>query len=188
MRDGAVFVHFGTLGSARLNAADGATQWLCTELVYPPVHGSGGSPVLCDGRLIVVCDGSSQPFVAAIDSESGLVVWKTERSVQPRISHSFVTPAVAVIDGRSQVLAPGPGLFAAYDPADGRELWRIVAPGWSVVPQPAVGHGLVIYNHDYDHPELIAARLGGQGEDRLAHCVADQARRSEHTVPLAGRR
>src|SRR5690606_38704741 len=84
---------------------------------------------------------------------------------------SFVTPTVAVIDGRPQVLAPGPGLFAAYDPATGEELWRIVAPGWSVVPQPAVGHGLVIYNHDYDHPELIAARLGGTGDVTESHIV-----------------
>lgn len=164
VRDGSVFVHFGALGMARLAVADGAWQWSCTELDYPPVHGSGGSPVLCDGKLVIVCDGSKNPFVAAIDAATGQVDWKTPRSVEARISHSFVTPAVAVVEGKSQVLAPGPAHFAAYDVSTGAELWRVQAPGWSVVPQPALGHGLVIYNHDYDHPELLAVRLGGKGD------------------------
>ncbi len=164
VRDGAVFVHFGTYGMARLAADDGELQWTNTELEYPPMHGSGGSPLLYEGKLIVVCDGSTDPFVAAIDAETGEVAWKTLRSVEARISHSFVTPTVAVVDGRAQVLAPGPEHFAAYDLNDGAELWQVRAPGWSVVPQPAVGHGMVFYNHDYDHPELMAVKLGGQGD------------------------
>ncbi len=161
--DGAVFVHFGASGMARLNAADGSVQWRSSELVYSPVHGSGGSPVLHQGKLVVVCDGSSGPFVAAVDARTGKVAWKTPRSVEARISHSFVTPTVAVVNGRPQVMAPGPNHFAAYDLETGSELWRWLAPGWSVVPQPAIGHGLVIYNHDYDNPELVAIRLGGSG-------------------------
>lgn len=79
VRDGAVFVHFGAQGMARLAAADGELQWTCLELDYPPLHGNGGSPVLHDGKLIVVCDGSKDPFVAAIDAKTGKVAWKTPR-------------------------------------------------------------------------------------------------------------
>jgi outer membrane protein assembly factor BamB len=171
VRDGAVYVHFGALGMAKLAASDGRVIWTCTELDYPPLHGSGGSPVLHDGKLVVVCDGSKQPFVAAVDAESGKVAWKTLRSQEARISHSFVTPAIARVEGQSQVMAPGPNHFAAYDLATGAELWRVLAPGWSVVPQPTVAHGLVIYNHDYDNPELIAARLGGKGDVTESHIV-----------------
>lgn len=159
-----LFVHFGPLGMARLKQSDGSIEWLCTDLDYPPMHGSGGSPFLADGKLVVVCDGSVKPFVAAVDAESGKVVWKTLRSVEARISHSFVTPLVAEVDGKKQVLAPGPDHFAAYDLETGKELWIIKAPGWSVVPQPIVTQGMVIYNHDYDNPELIAAKLGGSGD------------------------
>lgn len=162
--DNSLFVHYGPLGMARLKRADGAIEWLCTELDYPPMHGSGGSPFLADGKLVVVCDGSVQPFVAAVDANTGKVIWKTLRSVEARISHSFVTPLVAEVDGKKQVLAPGPDHFAAYDLETGKELWIIKAPGWSVVPQPIVTHGMVIYNHDYDNPELIAAKLGGSGD------------------------
>ncbi len=171
VRDGSVFVHFGALGMARLAAADGAVQWKCDELDYPPMHGSGGSPVLHDGKLVVVCDGSKAPFVAAVDAKTGKVAWKTPRSVKARINHSFVTPTVAMVDGKAQVMAPGPDHFAAYDLASGKELWRVLAPGWSVVPQPAIGHGLVIYNRDYDNPELVAVRLGGKGDVTGSHVV-----------------
>jgi outer membrane protein assembly factor BamB len=179
---GSVFVHFGTLGTARLACEDGAIQWLCTELIYPPMHGSGGSPVMHDGRLAIVCDGSKDPFVVALDSRTGKVVWKTPRSVSAKISHSFVTPSLAKVDGKTLVLAPGPEHFAAYDLADGSEVFRVLAPGWSVVPQPIVFEDLVIYNHDYDNPELIAVRLGGEGDVTGTH-VAWRRDRSAPSTP-----
>lgn len=182
VRDGFVYVHFGALGTARLVAADGTINWTCTELDYPPVHGSGGSPALYDGKLIVVCDGSRDPFVAAIDASTGKVAWKTPRSVEARISHSFATPIVTVVDGTAQVFAPGPEHFAAYDVASGKELWRVRAPGWSVVPQPTIGHGLVIYNHDYDNPELLAVRLGGSGDVTDSH-IAWRIKRGAPSTP-----
>jgi outer membrane protein assembly factor BamB len=181
VRDGSVFVHFGTLGTARLACTDGSVQWLCTELIYPPVHGSGGSPVLHDGRLAIVCDGSKDPFVAALDANTGKIVWKTQRGVPARISHSFVTPTVTQVDGKSLVLAPGPEHFASYDLANGDEVFRVMAPGWSVVPQPIVFEDLVIYNHDYDNPELMAVRLGGKGDVTGTHVVWRRERSAPST-------
>lgn len=166
-----LFVHFGALGTARLKKKDGELEWFSNELDYPPLHGSGGSPFLADGKLVVVCDGSVKPFVAALDASSGKVAWKTFRSVEARISHSFVTPIVAEVDGKKQVLAPGPDHFAAYDLETGKELWIVKAPGWSVVPQPTVAFGMVFYNHDYDNPELMAVKLGGQGDVTDTHVV-----------------
>lgn len=162
--DDAVYVHFGTFGTAKLDAIDGTVTWKTTELVYPPMHGSGGSPVLADGKLVIVCDGSTSPFVVALDASNGKIAWKTTRSVEAKISHSFVTAAVAKVGERFQVFAPGPDHFASYDLDTGKELWKILAPGWSVVPQPIVTNGMVIYNHDYDNPELIAAKIDGTGD------------------------
>lgn len=168
---GAVYVHFGVLGTAKLSAADGHVEWVTSELDYSPVHGSGGSPVLHDGRLFVACDGSSNPYVAAIDATTGKIAWKTPRSIKARISHSFVTAAVTVVDGKAQLLAPGPDHLGVYDLESGAEICRVLAPGWSVVPQPAIGHGMVFYNHDYDNPELMAVRLGGVGDVTDSHVV-----------------
>jgi outer membrane protein assembly factor BamB len=182
VRDDAVFVHFGAQGMARLAASDGTLQWVNTELQYPPMHGSGGSPVLHDGKLVVVCDGSKNPFVAAVDATTGKVAWKKPRSVEARISHSFVTATVAMVNGKPQVMAPGPDHFAAYDLESGKELWKVMAPGWSVVPQPTLAHGLVIYNHDYDNPELIAIKLGGSGDVTESH-VAWRLKRGAPSTP-----
>lgn len=183
VRDGSVFVHFGALGTARLDASDGKIQWLCTELDYPPLHGSGGSPILAEGKLAVVCDGSKNPFVAAIDATTGKIAWKTPRSIQPKISHSFVTPLVATIDGKTQILAPGPDHFAAYDLNTGAELWKVKAPGWSVVPQPTLAFGLVIYNHDYDNPELMAVKVGGNQGDVTETKVAWRLKKGAPSTP-----
>jgi outer membrane protein assembly factor BamB len=164
-----VFVHFGAEGMYCLSAKNGELRWACTELQYSPLHGSGGSPFYHKGRLVIVCDGSSSPFVAAVEAKTGKVIWRTLRSVEARISHSFVTPLVAEVDGQAQVLAPGPNHMAAYDFETGKELWVVRAPGWSVVPQPTVYDGLVIYNHDYDNPELMAVKLGGSGDVTDSH-------------------
>lgn len=179
---GFVYVHFGALGMAKLSTADGKLVWLCEELVYPPMHGSGGSPVLHDNKLFVVCDGSKDPFVAAVDANTGKVAWRKPRSVAARINHSFATPTLAEVDGHMQLIAPGPDHLAAYDPATGDELWKVLATGWSVVPQPTIGHGLVIYNHDYDNPELIAVKLGGKGDITDSH-IAWRAKRGAPSTP-----
>ena len=177
-----VFVHFGALGMARLSAKDGRVEWLNTELQYNPLHGSGGSPVLMNGKLVVACDGTKDPFVAAVDAETGKIAWRTPRSVAARITHSFVTATVAVVDGKAQVFAPGPDHLAVYDLDTGTEISKVLAPGWSVVPQPAIGHGMVFYNHDYDNPELMAVRLGGTGDVTDTH-VAWRINRGAPSTP-----
>lgn len=171
VHDGSVYVHFGAQGMAKLKASDGSIVWQTKELDYNPLHGNGGSPVLYDGKLVIACDGTANPFIAAIDAETGKVVWRTMRSEKAKISHSFVTSTVAVVDGKPQVLSPGPDHFAAYDLETGKELCKVRALGWSVVPQPAVGHGMVYYNHDYDNPELMAVKLGGSGDVTDSHVV-----------------
>jgi outer membrane protein assembly factor BamB len=182
VRDGAVYVHFGPLGMARLDARDGRIVWLCEELTYAPVHGSGGSPVLIEGMLVVTCDGANEPFVAAVDAATGRVKWRSPRSVKARNSFSFATPAVTESDGKPLVVAPGSDHCAAYDAGTGEERWKVRAAGWSVVPQPVIGHGLVIYNHDYDRPELLAVRLGGTGDLTDTH-VAWRLSRAAPSTP-----
>lgn len=182
VRDGSVFVHFGVLGTAKLLASDGSIQWLNQNLDYPPMHGSGGTPILQEGKLVVACDGSKDPFVVALDTETGDIAWKRRRSIDANISHSFGTATIATVAGKSQVIAPGPNHLAAYDLESGKELWQVRAPGWSVVPQPALGPGLVIYNHDYDNPELIAVRLGGEGDVTDTH-IAWRLKRGAPSTP-----
>jgi outer membrane protein assembly factor BamB len=34
-----------------------------------------------------------------------------------------------------------------------------------------IGHGMVFYNHDYDHPELMGVKLGGKGDVTQSNVV-----------------
>jgi len=58
---------------------------------------------------------------------------------------SFSTPASdrpSMVAAR--VISPSSGAVYAYDPKNGRELWRVrYAEGYSVVPRPVFGHGLL---------------------------------------------
>ncbi|MEE2642571.1 MAG: PQQ-binding-like beta-propeller repeat protein [Planctomycetota bacterium] len=179
---GNVYVHFGTYGMACLSAKDGSIQWKNQELNYPPQHGSGASPVLYDNRLMVTCDGAKRPFVVAIDALTGKIAWKTLRSADAKIKFSFATPIVAKVGGQPQLMAPGSDQFAAYDVTTGKEIWQVRAPGWSVVPQPVIGHGMIFYNHDYDHPELMGVRLGGRGDVTQSH-VAWKIKKGAPSTP-----
>ncbi|MGH7225507.1 MAG: PQQ-binding-like beta-propeller repeat protein, partial [Gemmataceae bacterium] len=52
----------------------------------------------------------------------------------------------------------------AYNPADGKEIWRVRYDGYSVVPRPVYGRGLLFISTGYDRPVLLAIRPGGKGD------------------------
>lgn len=181
--EGRIYVHFGHLGTACLDL-DGKVLWRQTSLKYSPVHGNGGSPVLTGERLIFSCDGAVDPFVVALDRRTGEVRWKTPRHNEavPK-KFSFSTPLIITNAGQAELISPGSGGTYAYDPATGRELWRVsTGNGFSVVPRPVFAHGLLFVSTDYDFPKLFAIRPGGQGDVTATH-LAWQIGRGAPSTP-----
>jgi outer membrane protein assembly factor BamB len=161
-----LFVHFGPHGTACLAIADGTILWRNEELKYSPVHGNGGSPILVDGLLVVSCDGGDQQFVTALDQNKGTVRWRTPRSVKPGRGFSFGTPLVVTVQGKKQIISTGSDAVMAYDPKDGHEIWKVMyTGGYSVVPRPSFGEGLLYVCTGYDSPTLLAIRLDGARGD-----------------------
>jgi outer membrane protein assembly factor BamB len=181
VRDGRLYVHFGHQGTACLDLS-GRIIWRSTDLKYAPVHGNGGSPILVDDALIFSCDGNEKPFVAALDRNSGKVLWKTDRSGDADRSFSFSTPLLIKVAGRKQVVSAGSEMVAAYDPTTGREIWCVRHAGYSVVPRPVYGHGLVFICTGYNSPALFAIRPGGDGDVTQTH-VAWKTRRAASLTP-----
>jgi outer membrane protein assembly factor BamB len=160
-----VFVHFGHHGTACLDR-DGRILWRTSELAYDPLHGNGSSPILAEDKLVFTADGTSDPFVAALDKKTGKVAWKFMRTVQPRQTFSFCTPLLITIDGQAQIIAPGAGAVSALNPHDGRELWHVrYGSGYSVVPRPVAGHGLLFIATGFNRADLLAVRMGGATGD-----------------------
>lgn len=170
--DDRLYVHFGHMGTAALDLS-GKVVWKQTSLAYPPVHGTGGSPILIDGALVFSCDGASDPFVVALDAATGDVRWKTPRNSPAQKQFSFSTPLAVKLDGTAQIVSPGSGIVAAYDLKDGRELWRVgYGEGYSVVPRPVYAHDLLFVSSSFDKPVLKANRPAGAKGDATATNVA----------------
>lgn len=159
-----LFVHFGHMGTACLDL-DGTVVWSTNAFPYPPVHGNGASPILVGNRLVFTADGGQDPHVVALDPATGQLAWRTPRPpIELRQKFSFATPTAILVRGRSQVVAPGSGLIAAYDPASGSELWRIQHGGYSVIPKPIYAHGLLYAGTGYNQPVALAIDPDGSGD------------------------
>jgi outer membrane protein assembly factor BamB len=164
-----LFVHFGAQGTACLTL-DGETVWKTRKLVYDPRHGNGGSPVLAGDRLVIICDGYDKAFVIALDRATGEIVWKKDRPPIERYqTFSFSTPLAIEVNGETQVVCPGSDWVIAYDPRDGREIWKVNYDGYSLIPRPIYGHGLVFICTGYNTPSLLAIRPDGQGDVTKTH-------------------
>ncbi|MDQ3625022.1 MAG: PQQ-like beta-propeller repeat protein, partial [Verrucomicrobiota bacterium] len=160
-----LYVHFGPMGTAALDL-EGKVVWRQTELKYPPVHGAGGSPILTGETLIYNADGEKDPFVAALDAKTGAVRWKTPRDSPAQRQFSFSTPLAIEVAGATQVISPGSGLVAAYDPRNGDERWRVAyGQGYSVVPRPVFAHGLLFVSSGFNQPVLYAIEPSGAAGD-----------------------
>ena len=168
-----LFVHFGANGTACLSLIDGKVLWRNQELLYAPVHGNGGSPVLVDGAVVVSCDGGDQQFVAALDQETGKTRWRTPRSTKPEKGFSFGTALIIQNDGGKQIICPASDAVLAYEPATGRETWKVNYPGgYSVVPRPVFGRGLLFVCTGYNTPTVMAIRpQGASGDATETHVV-----------------
>jgi outer membrane protein assembly factor BamB len=163
-----LYVHFGHQGTAALDF-DGKILWRATEHGYRPVHGNGGSPVLVDDALVFSGDGGDKQFVVALDRKTGKVLWKTNRKTDAFKKFSFGTPLVITVNGQKQVISPGSDVVCAYDPKTGNEIWRVRYEGYSVVPRPVFGQGLLFVCTGYDRPGLLAIRPDGQGDVTATH-------------------
>ena len=161
-----VYVHFGADGTAALTTS-GEVVW-STRFPYVSQHGNGGSPVLHEGRLFLSIDGYDTAYVVALDAATGEEQWRTARRAP--ISQAYSTPLVIEVDGQSQLFSIGAFRATAYDPASGDELWEVsYGDGFSNVPAPVAGHGLVFIATGFQVPSLLAVRTDGRGDVTATH-------------------
>ncbi|MDO8836969.1 MAG: PQQ-binding-like beta-propeller repeat protein [Vicinamibacterales bacterium] len=164
-----VYVYVANLG---LYAFDlkGKPLWSTPQEALPIYldFGTGSSPVLAGGLLIIVNDNEKQPFIAAYDAKTGKEAWRQNRDMggkpgQPR--SGWVTPYAWRHDGRTEIVTVGPGLAISYDLA-GKELWRMSGTSGSPIPMPFAYDGLLYVNGGRGRP-LYAIRPGAAGDISL---------------------
>lgn len=173
-----VFVHFGAEGTAALTTK-GEIIWK-TRFRYDSQHGSGGSPAIYGDLLIMSCDGPFDAFVVALDKATGKVKWKTNRRYP--YDQAYSTPLIIRVGEKDQVVSVGAHRAAAYDPANGKEIWRVSYPGgFSNVPRPVYGHGLVFIATGLNEPSMLAVRVDGTGDVTKTHVAWSLTRSAPFT-------
>jgi outer membrane protein assembly factor BamB len=137
-----IVVYFGSCGLLCYDLT-GKEQW---KVEMPPAvssgnFGSGTSPILADGLVVLVRDEMAEPRILAFDAVTGSPRW--ERKRQSRVPYS--TPVVWATPEGKQVVAAGHGRMIGYDLKTGAEKWFV--PGMPSGPcaSPVVADGKLFF-------------------------------------------
>jgi outer membrane protein assembly factor BamB len=179
-----IYCHFGTYGTACVDATSGKTLWT-RRFEIDHMVGPGSSPILHGKLLILTCDGCDKQFIVAVDKQTGETVWKVDRPpIDTKVGDmrkSFCTPLIVKHGGREQMIVPGAQWFVSYNPQTGKELWRVNhGSGFSVVPRPVHANGIVYLCTGFAKANLWAVRIDGSGDVTETHVVW----RNDRQIPL----
>ena len=103
--------------------------------------GFASSPVIHDGKVIVLCDVQQDSFLAVFDLADGRELWRQPRKDVP----TWSTPTVVTAAGRTQIAVNGWHHTGGYDFATGRELWKLDGGGDIPVPTPVAAGDLIYF-------------------------------------------
>ncbi len=175
--EGRLYCHFGTFGNACVDIATGQVLWSRTDLNIMHENGPGSTPVIWGDLMIFHLDGSDTQSIVALNKHSGELVWRRERTGEmaenPQQRKSYATPLVVEVDGKEQLISIASDWLYAYDPATGEELWKVTYGhlGFSIVPRPVFGHGLIYASTGFGKTEIMAIRPGSADGARAPEIV-----------------
>lgn len=167
----AVYVHFGTYGTARLNPLTAEAVWQRRDIKCRHYRGPGSSPYLFENLLILTFDGiEDDQFVTALDKATGKDVWRTKRSTidygdldskgrptrEGDMRKSFCTPLIMSFNGTPQLISPASRAVFGLDPKTGREIWTIHTTGYNAAVRPLIKGDIAYINSG---SELIALKI-----------------------------
>ncbi len=174
---GFVYVHYGSMGTACINTSDGSIVWKRSDLKCKHVQGPASSPVLYKNLLILHFEGTDVRFIVALDKSTGKTVWKTSRPEEPYKPlapigrKAYITPLILNVEGRDMLISDGSAVCIAYDPNDGKEIWRVVDGAESTIAMPFAENGVVYWYTGFSvgddgnkYTEMLAVNPNGKGD------------------------
>lgn len=176
IEEGRLYCHFGTLGTFCVDTANGKVLWKNTDAALKLMHenGPGSSLVPWRDKLVFHGDGSDVQFVAALDKQTGRLAWKTGRSGEmnrnPQLRKSYATPLIVELAGKPVLFSQGANWLYGYDPANGKELWKVSygTLGFSLSARPVAGHGMFYMSTGFAKPQLMAVKCEGAEPPEIA--------------------
>ncbi len=170
----ALYAYFGNVGLFAYDL-DGKPLW---SRSWPAAKvragwGTAASPIVHDGRVIIVNDNEEGSFIESLDARTGETVWRRERDEKSNWSTPFLWRTAA----RTEIVTPGTGKVRAYG-LDGALLWELRGMSSITIPTPVgtpdllyVSSGFVV---DPLRP-IYAIRPGASGDISLAEGKASNA-------------
>ena len=161
-----LYCHFGAFGTVAIDTAAGKIAWTNSEHIIMHENGPGSTPIVHGDKLIFHCDGSDKQYIAALDKNTGKSAWQTPRTgkmnANVQLKKAYGTPLVVEIAGKAQLVSPAADWLYVYDPQTGKELWKLSYDvlGFSTVPRPVTGHGLIYMCTSFMKSELLAIDPG----------------------------
>ncbi len=130
-----VYVFFGDFGLLSYGP-DGNERWRLPLGPFNNANGHGSSPILADGKLILICDQDTGSYLLAADPASGRVLWKTMR---PEYTRGYATPGVyRPKKGPVELIVPGSFEVASYALQTGEKLWWVRGMAWQLKSVPLI--------------------------------------------------
>jgi len=99
--------------------------------------GTGVSPVLADGIVVLLRDETKDPKILALDVRTGKPKWEKKRQSRS----GFSTPVVWESQAGKQVVAPGVGQMIGYDLKTGDEKWFVEGMPSACCTSPVTADG-----------------------------------------------
>jgi outer membrane protein assembly factor BamB len=103
--------------------------------------GTGTSPILADGIVVLVRDETKEPKIIAVDVATGSLKWEKKR----QSIGSYGTPMLLDADGGKQIVAAGHGRMIAYDLKSGDEKWFVGGMPSSPCTTPFAMDGTIFF-------------------------------------------
>ncbi len=150
-----VYAIFAT-GDVAAFDPDGRKLWE-KDLGLPDNHyGHASSLVYYNGSILIQFDQRSSQKVMALSAKTGAILWSTNRPVKT----SWSSPILVNTGRRNELITVAEPYVAAYNPANGQELWKIDCIGGEVGPSLAYSNGIVYAINEYS--KLSAIKTGDQ--------------------------
>jgi outer membrane protein assembly factor BamB len=157
-----VIAFFGSRG-VYCYTHDGKPVWqkdLGVQMKMIMAFGEGVSPALDGDKLVVIYDQEGDSFLAALDKNTGRELWRT-----PRPSGSaWATPVITTVNGKKQIIVAATKFSGGYDLETGKLVWQASGLGRNSIPMPVVAGGIAYVMTGYQQPNLLAIRLGREGD------------------------
>ena len=180
VHDNKVFVWFGSAGLFCYDL-DGLLLWKrdLGEVKMGAALGEGCSPVVHNGRVIVVRDHQGQSSIEALDSSTGKTYWKKHRDE----GNAWATPVIAEYGGRVQVITCASNLVRSYNLEDGTLIWQCGGLTGNATPCPILDGSHVIVMSGYQGHSVMRIPITEEGDLTDADKVVWKHQRGTPYVP-----